>query len=100
MNAMNLLPPDESGIAYLVIDLPDEKVNKLSSAVMVELDGLLDGDLQNERIRALVISSGKPGVFIAGADIAEIEILKSSEDSYRKSQQGQAVFTKLAAGLG
>lgn len=97
MNAMNLLPPDESGIAHLVIDLPDEKVNKLSATVMVELDGLLDDDLQNGRIRALVISSGKPGVFIAGADIAEIETLKGAEDAYRKSQQGQAIFAKLGA---
>jgi len=97
MKNMNLLPPDESGIAYLVLDLPDEKVNKLSSAVMAELDALLDGDLKNSGIRALVVSSGKPGVFVAGADIAEIETLKSPADAYDKSQQGQAIFSRLAA---
>ncbi len=97
MKSMNLLPPDEAGIAYLEFDLRDEKVNKLSSAVMAELDGLLDGDLKNSSIRALVISSGKPGVFIAGADIAEIETLKSPADAYAKSRQGQAIFSRLAA---
>lgn len=97
MNTMNLIPPDESGIAYLQIDLPDEKVNKLSSTVMSELETLLKGELKNKSIRALVISSGKPGVFIAGADINEIETLKTPEDAYSKSRQGQAVFSKLAA---
>lgn len=97
MNAMNFIPPDETGIAYLEIDLPGEKVNKLSSSVMAELVGLLDGNLRNDKIRALVISSSKHGVFIAGADISEIETLKSPEEAYGKSQQGQAVFSRLEA---
>ncbi len=97
MRALNLIPPDEAGIAYLEIDLPGEKVNKLSSSVMNELKDLLDGDLNDKKIRALVVSSAKPGVFIAGADISEIETLKSPEDAYSKSRQGQAVFNKLEA---
>ncbi len=97
MNAMNLIPPNETGITYLEFDLPDEKVNKLSSSVMTELMGLLDGDLNNDSIRALVITSAKSGVFIAGADINEIETLKSPEEAYGKSQLGQMVFNKLEA---
>ncbi len=97
MNAMNLIPPDDAGIAYLELDLPGEKVNKLSSSVMAELDALLTGDLSNHDIRALVISSCKPGVFIAGADLDEIETLKSPDDAYAKSRQGQAIFSKLEA---
>ncbi len=95
MKALNFLPPDDAGIAYLEIDLPDEKVNMLSSNVMTELKALLSGDLADKSIRALVISSAKPGVFIAGADIGEIERLKNSEDAYGKSRQGQAVFNAL-----
>ncbi len=97
MNAMSLIPPDDAGIAYLEINLPEEKVNKLSAAVMAELDVLLKGELQNKEIRALVISSGKPGVFIAGADITEIESIKTAEDAYGKSRKGQAVFNRLDA---
>lgn len=97
MKTMNLLPPDDSGIAHLVIDLPDEKVNKLSAEVMDELDTLLDDELKNDNIRALIVSSGKPGVFVAGADIGELETLKDESDAYNKSQQGQGVFAKLAA---
>ncbi|MEE9369449.1 MAG: 3-hydroxyacyl-CoA dehydrogenase NAD-binding domain-containing protein [Pontiella sp.] len=96
MNALCLFPPDESGIAYFEFDLPNEKVNKLSEIVMAELDALLDGELKNSNIKALVVSSKKQGVFIAGADINEIEQIKDEADAYEKSQRGQAVFLKLA----
>ena len=97
MTALTLIPPDAMGIAHLVLDSADEKVNKLSASVMAELDGLLDHDLTQPTIKALVFSSGKPGVFIAGADINEIEQINDSSAAYRKSQQGQAIFSKLAA---
>ena len=97
MNAMFTLSTDESGVANLVMDLPGEKVNKLSQAVMTELNALLDGELASREIRALIISSKKPGVFIAGADIGEIEQIKEVSDALDKSQEGQAIFAKLAA---
>jgi len=60
------------GVAVLTFDLPGEKVNKLTTPVMDELDRLLDEIAANREIRALVVRSGKPEGFIAGADIAEI----------------------------
>jgi 3-hydroxyacyl-CoA dehydrogenase/enoyl-CoA hydratase/3-hydroxybutyryl-CoA epimerase len=60
------------GIAVLTFDLPGEKVNKLTTAVMDELRALLDELSADVKIKALVIASGKPDTFIAGADIAEI----------------------------
>lgn len=95
MKAMNIVPPDASGIAYLELDLPNEKVNKLSEAVMAELRALLDDELKQPGIKALVISSKKPGVFIAGADIKEIEQIQGETDAYVKSQRGQAIFSML-----
>ncbi len=97
MSAMYVLPPDEAGIAHLVIDLPDEKINKLSEAVMSELEEQLGNGLRAAAIKALVISSKKPGVFIAGADIDEIEKITTPADAYEKSQRGQVIFSKLAA---
>ncbi len=97
MNALALLPPDEAGIAYLEIDLPGEAVNTLSASVMAELDALLHGGLQNPSIRALVVVSKKPGVFVAGADIGEIEAILNPDDAYGKSRQGQALFSRFAA---
>ncbi len=97
MNALYFIAPDSAGIAELVIDLPHEKVNKLSELVMNELDDLLDGDLKNPEIKALIIASRKPGVFIAGADIAEIEHIRDEADAFEKSQRGQTIFSKLPA---
>ena len=83
------------GIAVLTIDLPGEKVNKLATPVMDELDRLLD-DLRADRaVKALVIRSGKPDGFIAGADIAEIGGITDRQRGEELSRRGQAVFRKL-----
>ena len=63
---------NRDGIAVLTFDLPGEKVNKLTTPVMQELDALLDDLASKKEIKALVFRSGKEGSFIVGADIAEI----------------------------
>jgi 3-hydroxyacyl-CoA dehydrogenase/enoyl-CoA hydratase/3-hydroxybutyryl-CoA epimerase len=58
-------------IAVVTIDLPGEAVNKLNSAVKVELEALLIRLRDDAEIRGVVFISGKPDTFIAGADIEE-----------------------------
>jgi 3-hydroxyacyl-CoA dehydrogenase/enoyl-CoA hydratase/3-hydroxybutyryl-CoA epimerase len=82
-------------IAVLTFDLPGEKVNKLTSAVMEELDHLLDELGRNRGIKALVFRSGKDDNFIVGADIAEIRDLTDAAIAEQLSRKGQAVFEKL-----
>jgi 3-hydroxyacyl-CoA dehydrogenase/enoyl-CoA hydratase/3-hydroxybutyryl-CoA epimerase len=73
-------------------DLKSEKVNKLSREVMGEFERLL-GELETMgnqgRVDALVLISGKPGNFIAGADIEMIQAAKSSEEAEQLSRMGQ-----------
>ncbi len=95
MSAWTFIPPDTNGIAFLELDVPDAKVNVLSASVMLELDALLDDALSAKKIKALIVSSRKRGVFIAGADVAEIGTICSETDGHLKSQEGQAVFRKL-----
>lgn len=83
------------GIAVLTFDLPGEKVNKLTTAVMNEFDRLLDEIAANHTIKALVIRSGKPGIFIAGADIAEIRDITDANKGEALSRKGQSVLSKL-----
>ncbi|MHB8843182.1 MAG: 3-hydroxyacyl-CoA dehydrogenase NAD-binding domain-containing protein [Nitrospirota bacterium] len=85
------------GIAVLTFDLPGEKVNKLSTPVMDELDRLLDTLSLDRKIKALVIRSGKADTFIAGADIAEIRDITDPGLGEELSARGQAVFGKLEA---
>ncbi|MCA1755756.1 MAG: hypothetical protein LC641_13880, partial [Spirochaeta sp.] len=87
------LTTHENGIADLVLDLPGEKINKLSRAVIEELRELI-GQLGSmaEEIDILLVSSGKPGIFIAGADIAEIQSITTSAEAEAKAEVGQEVL--------
>lgn len=59
-------------LATLTFDLPGRPVNLLTRAVLEELDATV-GDLALDGgIGCLVLLSGKPGGFAAGADLAEI----------------------------
>jgi len=87
----------EDRIAWVVFDLPGEKVNKLSTPVMEELARVID-ELRGLRdIDGAIIASGKDGIFIAGADVKELESVRSREDAMRGTREGQAVFQRLAA---
>ena len=66
------LRTDEDGIAWLLFDKKDSSANTLSEPVLTELNAVLD-KLERERPRGLVIRSGKPSGFIAGADITQFE---------------------------
>lgn len=83
-----------NGVVEWTFDLPGEKVNKLSSAVMQELDAKLDA-IGAQTPELLVLRSAKPGIFIAGADITELQTIASIAEGEGKSRQGQALFDKL-----
>ena len=78
-------------------DLPGEKVNKLSRFVMEQFSVFLE-DLEKKGdqglIDALVLVSGKPGNFIAGADIELIQAAKSSEEAEDLSRTGQKLLDR------
>jgi 3-hydroxyacyl-CoA dehydrogenase/enoyl-CoA hydratase/3-hydroxybutyryl-CoA epimerase len=86
---------NKENVAILTFDLPGEKVNKLTMAVMEELDRILDDMASNKEIRSLVFRSGKEGSFIVGADITEIRNITDSDTAEHISRKGQAVMSKL-----
>ncbi len=94
MSAFTLSITD--GIARLVFDLPGEKVNKFTAAVLDELDGLIAGFERRTDLQAVVITSAKPEIFIAGADIAEIQGISTVDQGLVKARRGQDVFNRLA----
>lgn len=86
------------GIANIVFDLPGEKVNKISMPVMQELDELLDEITANKDVKALTISSNKPDIFIAGADLRSFEpIFKDPSKGKEIIAAGHRVLNKLSA---
>ena len=91
MKTFNLETVDN--IALVKIDLVGEKVNKLTSEVMLQLEQLIL-DLSNSKSEAVVFISKKPG-FIAGADISEIQKLETVGEAMGLSSSGQRIFEML-----
>jgi len=85
---------DGEGIAWLVVDRADERVNTLGEELLTELDQVLDF-LASKNPTGLVVRSAKEAGFIAGADIREFENFTSAATVTEKVLQGQAVFQKL-----
>jgi 3-hydroxyacyl-CoA dehydrogenase/enoyl-CoA hydratase/3-hydroxybutyryl-CoA epimerase len=83
------------GIAILTFDLPGEKINKLTTPVMEELDVLLDELAAKKEIKALVFRSGKEESFIVGADIAEIKNITDAGTGEQLARKGQTILSKL-----
>jgi 3-hydroxyacyl-CoA dehydrogenase/enoyl-CoA hydratase/3-hydroxybutyryl-CoA epimerase len=85
---------NENGIAVVTFDLPGEPVNKLTSAARVEFEDLLMALREDAEVRAVVLISGKPDNFIAGADIEEFTALTSQDAAERLSFEGQETVSR------
>ncbi len=60
-------------IAWLTLDYPGEKINKLSAQALLALgEAIAQLESDAATLHACVLISGKPDIFIAGADIDEI----------------------------
>lgn len=96
MSAIQLTTTNLQGhsVAILTFDLPNEKVNKLSTVVMQELRDHLE-NLKSSQHKMVVFKSGKPKIFIAGADIEEIKELKTAEQVQNAVKQGQDIFNQI-----
>ena len=89
---------DLDKIGWLTFDQPNVPVNVLSSAVLSYLDhllGELESRISNGQLFALVIRSGKPGSFIAGADVREISSVHSAAEGQTASATGQRIFRRI-----
>ncbi len=83
------------GVAVITMDLPDEPVNKLSRAVKDEFVALVSRLEQDTNVYAAVLISGKPDIWIAGADIEEFLELRTSTDAERLSRDGQMLLDSI-----
>lgn len=83
------------GIAVVTFDLPNEPVNKLTRAVVDEFAALFDRVERDAAIRAVVLISGKPDLFIAGADIDQFVALRTAEEAEALSRGGHVLMQRL-----
>ena len=85
------------GILVLTLDVPGEKVNTLGKAMLEELQILVAEMETSPDVKGVVLRSGKPDNFIAGADIKDFTRIRSAEEGEALSRQGQALLDRLAA---
>jgi 3-hydroxyacyl-CoA dehydrogenase/enoyl-CoA hydratase/3-hydroxybutyryl-CoA epimerase len=85
----------EQGIAIVTFDLPGDPVNKLSSAGRVEFEALFIRLRDDPAVRAIVVTSGKPDTFIAGADIEELTAMTTQAEAERASFEGQELINRI-----
>jgi 3-hydroxyacyl-CoA dehydrogenase/enoyl-CoA hydratase/3-hydroxybutyryl-CoA epimerase len=86
---------DGEWVAWLTFDQPGASVNTFTAETLAELAARLDELAADERIKAIAIRSGKPGCFIAGADVDELARLRGAGEAREKARAGLAVFAKL-----
>lgn len=81
----------------VIFDQPGEKVNKLSSTVMAELEQVLTVINNDSSCEVVSFESAKKDIFIAGADIEELHCIESLAVAREKAQAGQTLFSRIAA---
>ncbi len=84
-------------IATLTLDMPDKGANILSSHVLNELEKHLDTLKSENHLKGLIILSGKPGTFIAGADLREFiaSLDADRSDIVSLCRRGRLLFSRL-----
>ena len=82
----------EDHLATLTFDLPDRRANIFTREALAELDQLLVELAGRSDIGCLVLLSAKPGMFIAGADVAEIAGVTDPEQAESGSRYGHRLF--------
>ena len=85
----------QDSVAIVTLDLPGEPVNKLTAAVRLEFEALLIRLRDDADIKAVVLISGKPDTFIAGADIEEFTALTTQAEAERLSFEGQEMVSRI-----
>ena len=85
----------EDGVAVVTIDVPGESQNTLKAEFVSEANALLDQLEQDATVQGVVLISGKPGSFIAGADIHMLQACRTAGEATELSLAGQRVFDRL-----
>jgi 3-hydroxyacyl-CoA dehydrogenase/enoyl-CoA hydratase/3-hydroxybutyryl-CoA epimerase len=86
-----------NGVLWVEINWKERPVNALSRDTLNELSELITRIRSDAAITGVVFKSGKPGSFIAGADVTEFEKLRTPEEARQFGLLGQQVFDELAA---
>jgi len=85
----------DDGVGVITMDVAGESMNVLKAAFAEEIADILEQVRSNKSIKGLVIISGKPDSFIAGADISMLDSCQTAEAATAIATMGQTMFNEL-----
>jgi 3-hydroxyacyl-CoA dehydrogenase/enoyl-CoA hydratase/3-hydroxybutyryl-CoA epimerase len=85
---------DPAGIAWLTCDVPNASTNVLSAQVLTDLAARLE-EIRQRAATGVIVRSGKPNGFIAGADIKEFQGILNPDQGYALVRAGQAIISQI-----
>jgi 3-hydroxyacyl-CoA dehydrogenase/enoyl-CoA hydratase/3-hydroxybutyryl-CoA epimerase len=91
---------DTRGIGWITFDDPERRMNVLTEAVMRRLAEAVAESAEaarEGRLKVLVVRSGKPDSFIAGADVDAIAALEDPMEAQEAVRRGQEVYSRVAS---
>jgi 3-hydroxyacyl-CoA dehydrogenase/enoyl-CoA hydratase/3-hydroxybutyryl-CoA epimerase len=98
---------DTNGIGILTVDVPNEPVNLINECLIEDLEHELSHIEQRVRssrrtggevpLRGLILRSGKPGSFIAGADLKLVRMTRTVDEATTAARRVQALCNRLEA---
>ncbi|KAH9082951.1 hypothetical protein Ae201684P_013854 [Aphanomyces euteiches] len=84
-----------NGVAIVRLDDKSAKVNTLSAAMTKDISAVLDKIESDSNIKSVVLISSKPGCFIAGADIAQLQAATTEAEVKKLSTDGQGYMKRI-----
>ncbi|WP_050910912.1 fatty acid oxidation complex subunit alpha FadJ [Vibrio campbellii] len=87
---------DEQNIAWLAIDVPNEKMNTLQAAFTDEMKEIFAQLKDTSGVKGMIIHSLKPDNFVAGADVRMLEACTTASEAEALAKQGQDLFQQLS----
>ena len=87
----------DDGVAVLRYDVPGAAVNTLRASFAGEFERALTRIAEDPAIKAAILTSGKEGSFIAGADIEMLKDAKTAAEAEALCRRGHAAAEKIEA---
>ncbi len=84
----------EDRIAILTVDHPP--ANVLNSQAIFELEAVFDEVLADPQVKVVIIT-GAGDLFMAGADVKELQAIEGAQEGRKASLKGQVLFSKIEA---
>lgn len=87
---------DEQNIAWLAIDVPNEKMNTLQAAFADEMKEIFAQLKDSSNVKGMIVYSLKPDNFVAGADVRMLDACTTASEAEALAKQGQDLFQQLS----